>query len=115
RDIQNSAYAMNSPIGQGDNRSTLNHLLGVKTIFAREDQVANHAALPYGYRATKKVYPEQSVYGLSNGEGTQKLTTSLAFPLVYTQPQALTERQWRRLSPVNRERSLTQGAVTPTK
>lgn len=115
RDIQNSAYAMNSPVGQGDNRSTLNHLLGVKTIFAREDQVANHAALPYGYHAEKTVYPEQAVYGLSNGEGTQKLTTSLAFPLVYTQPQALTMKQWRRLSSVARERSLTQAAVTSDK
>lgn len=115
RDIQNSAYAMNSPLGQGDNRSTLNHLLGVKTIFAREDQVANHAALPYGYHASKTVYPEQAVYGLSNGEGTQRLTTSLAFPLVYTQPQALTTKQWQRLASVDRERSLTQAAVTTTK
>ena len=115
RDIQNSAYAMNSPVGQGDDRSTLNHVLGVKTIFAREDQVANHAALPYGYHAEKKVFPEQAVYGLSNGEGTQKLTTSLALPLVYSQPQALTEQQWRRLSSVDRERSLTQSAVTSRK
>ncbi len=115
QDIQNSEYTMNSPIGQGDDRSSLNHLLGVKTIFAREDQVTNHAALPYGYHAEKKVYPEQAVYGLSNGVGTQRLTTSLNFPLVYTQPQALTAKQWDRLSAVNRERSLTQAAMTQTK
>lgn len=115
RDLQNSEYAMNSPLGQGDNRSTFNHLLGVKTIFAREDQVTNQLAVPYGYHAAKKVYPEQSVYGLSNGTGTQLLTTSLNFPLVYTQPQALTAQQWRQLSSVDRERSLTQAAVIPTK
>lgn len=115
QDIQNSEYTMNSPIGQGDDRSSLNHLLGVKTIFAREDQVTNHAALPYGYHAEKKVYPEQAVYGLSNGVGTQRLTTTLNFPLVYTQPQALTAKQWNRLSAVNRERSLTQAAMTQTK
>ena len=115
RDIQNSAYMMNSPIGRGDNRSSLNHLLGVKTIFAREDQVANHAALPYGYHAEKRIYPEQAVYGLSNGVGTQRLTTSLNFPLVYSQPQAMTAKQWRQLSAVNRERSLTQAAMTQTK
>ncbi|WP_407889945.1 YfhO family protein [Levilactobacillus sp. N40-8-2] len=115
QDIQNSEYTMNSPIGQGDDRSSLNHLLGVKTIFAREDQVTDHAALPYGYHAEKKVYPEQTVYGLSNGVGTQRLTTSLNLPLVYTQPQALTAKQWDRLSAVNRERSLTQAAMTQTK
>lgn len=114
RDLQNSEYAMNAPIGQGDSRATLNQLLGVKYLFAREDQVAAHQALPYGYHAQKKVFTEKPVYALSNGVGTQVLTTKLAFPLVYTQPQALTTAAWHRLSGVDRERSLTQGAVTPT-
>ncbi|WP_367377196.1 YfhO family protein [Levilactobacillus cerevisiae] len=111
-DLQNSEYAMNAPIGQADSRTTLNQLLGVKYLFAREDQVANQMALPYGYHAQKRVYPEKPVYGLSNGVGTQVLTTNLAFPLVYTQPQALTTTAWRQLSGVDRERSLTQTAVT---
>lgn len=112
RDLQNSEYAMNAPIGQGDSRTTLNQLLGVKTLFARADQVATHQALPYGYHAAGKVFPEKPVYALSNGVGTQVLTTNLAFPLVYTQPQALTTTAWRQLSGVDRERSLTQAAVT---
>lgn len=114
RDLQNSEYAMNAPIGQGDSRTTLNQLLGVKTLFAREDQVATHQALPYGYHATGKPFTEKPVYALSNGVGTQVLRTNLAFPLVYTQPQAFTTTAWRRLSGVDRERSLTQAAVTPT-
>ncbi|MFC6207093.1 YfhO family protein [Levilactobacillus tongjiangensis] len=112
RDLQNSEYAMNAPIGQADSRTSLNQLLGVKHLFAREDQVTNHAALPYGYHAQKKVYPEKPVYALSNGVGTQILTTKLNFPLVYTQPQALSANAWRKLDGVDRERSLTQGAVT---
>lgn len=109
--LQDAQYAMNSPLGQGDNRSTLDHLLGVKTIFTREDQLAQGAAIPYGYHAQKHVYPEQAVYGLSNGTGTQLLTTKLNVPLVYTQTHALTDWQWRQLSAVDRERSLTQAAV----
>lgn len=112
RDLGNAEYAMNAPMGQADGRTTLTQLLGVKYLFARTDQVTNHAALPYGYRAAKKIYPEQPVYGLSNGVGTQVLTTNLAFPLVYTQPQALTTKAWHQLSLVDRERSLTQAAVT---
>jgi len=109
--LQNAQYAMNSPLGQGDNRSTLNHLLGVKTLFTREDQVAKGTAIPYGYHVQKQIYPEKAVYGLSNGTGTQLLETSLNVPLVYAQPQALTDAQWRRLPAVDRERSLTQAAV----
>ncbi|WP_057878804.1 YfhO family protein [Levilactobacillus paucivorans] len=115
QDVKNAEYAMNSPLGQLDGRTTLNQLLGVKTLFARDDQVQNGAALPYGYHASKRIYPEESVYGLSNGTGTRRLTTSLNFPLIYTQSQVLTQQQWRRLSAVDRERSLTQAAVVPGK
>lgn len=111
QDLQNAQYAMNSPLTQLDNRSSLNHLLGVKTIFARQDQIVNGTALPYGYHAQSTVYREQPVYGLSNGTGTQLLTTKLNFPLVYSQPQALTTHQWRQLTSLDRERSLTQAAV----
>ncbi|NLR09542.1 MULTISPECIES: YfhO family protein [Lactobacillaceae] len=109
--LQDAQYAMNSPLGQGDNRSTLDHLLGVKHIFTREDQLADGAAMPYGYHAQKRVYPEKAVYGLSNGTGTQILTTKLNAPLVYAQTHVLTDWQWRQLSAVDRERSLTQAAV----
>lgn len=111
QDLQNAQYAMNSPVTQADNRSTLNHLLGVKYLFARQDQLKNHVATPYGYHASKKVFQERPVYGLSNGTGTQVMTTDLAFPLVYSQPRALSQAQWRRLSAPDRERSLVQAAV----
>lgn len=115
QDLENSQYQMNSPITQVDNRSTFNQLLGVKTIFARQDQITDQMALPYGYHVSKRVFNEQPVYGLSNGTGTQLLTTDLNFPLVYSQPQALTQAQWKRLDATDRERSLTQAAVTTDK
>ncbi|MDT6979341.1 YfhO family protein [Levilactobacillus zymae] len=111
QDLQNSQYAMNSPITQADNRTAMANLLGVKYLFARQDQLANQVATSYGYHAAKKVFNERAVYGLSNGTGTQVMTTDLAFPLVYSQPRALTQAQWRRLSAPDRERSLTQAAV----
>ncbi|CAJ1230148.1 membrane protein [Levilactobacillus zymae] len=115
QDLQNSQYAMNSPITQADNRTAFNNLLGVKYLFARQDQIAAKKALPYGYHVAKKVFNEHPVYGLSNGTGTQVLTSKLAFPLVYSQPQALTTAQWRRLSGPDRERSLTQAALVKQK
>lgn len=111
QDLGNAQYQMNSPMTQLDNRSTMNQLLGVKTIFARQDQVTGTTALPYGYRVTKKLFDEKPVYGLSNGIGTQLLSTDLNFPLVYSQPQALTQKEWQKLDETDRERSLTQAAV----
>lgn len=111
QDLQNSQYQMNSPITQIDNRTGMNHLLGVKTIFARQDQIEDQMALPYGYHVTKKIFAEKPVYALSNGTGTQLLTTNLNFPLVYSQPKALSAAQWRSLSGYDRERSLTQAAL----
>ncbi|WP_061776181.1 YfhO family protein [Levilactobacillus senmaizukei] len=111
QDLQNSEYSMNAPMGQADSRTTLNQLLGVKYLFAREDQVAKHNALPYSYHAQKKIYPEKPVYGLSNGSGTQVLTTNLNFPLVYTQPTTMVQSTWDGLSSLDRERSLSQAAV----
>jgi len=111
KDVQNAQFAMNSPLGQLDGRSSLNHLLGVKELFTRQDQLDAKTALPYGYHVTKKDYPEVPVYSLSNGTGTRLLTTSLNLPLVYSQPKILTSYQWDQLDAVDKERSLTQAAV----
>ncbi|AKP64186.1 glycosyltransferase [Levilactobacillus koreensis JCM 16448] len=111
KDVQNAQFAMNSPLGQLDGRSSLNHLLGVKELFTRQDQLDEKTALPYGYHVTKKDYPEVPVYSLSNGTGTRILKTSLNLPLVYSQPKILTSYQWDQLDAVDKERSLTQAAV----
>ena len=75
RDLQNSEYAMNAPIGQGDSRTTLNQLLGVKYLFAREDQVAAHQALPYGYPPRKGLHRETGLRAIQ-WRRHQVLTTS---------------------------------------
>ncbi|MCF7522784.1 YfhO family protein [Levilactobacillus brevis] len=54
RDLGNAEYAMNAPMGQADGRTTLTQLLGVKYLFARTDQVTNHAARRMGIGRLKR-------------------------------------------------------------
>ncbi|MFB9770164.1 YfhO family protein [Lactiplantibacillus modestisalitolerans] len=115
--LGNSEYAMNSPLGTLNGRTTMANLLGVKYLFAREDQVKN-AALPAGYQVVKqadqtpKVYADRFIYGLSNHTGTVLLKSEQALPLVYTQTQQLNRKQFNQLGAVDKEQALLQGAVT---
>ncbi|MFC6181007.1 YfhO family protein [Lactiplantibacillus daowaiensis] len=118
--VGNLEYAMNAPLGTLNERTTLSNLLGVKYIFARADQLKNQA-LPAGYtpvksaNGTTKVYADKFVYGLSNHTGTVLLQSKNALPLAYTQSQQFSATAYQKLSPVNREQALLQGALTTTK
>ena len=115
--LGNSEYAMNSPLGSLSGRTTFNNLLGVRYLFAREDQL-NKTALPAGYHVVRtksgdpQVYADQFIYGLSNHTGTVLLKSDNALPLVYTQTQRLSTRQFNQLSAVDKEQALLQGALT---
>ncbi|AVK63354.1 hypothetical protein C5Z26_04220 [Lactobacillus sp. CBA3606] len=117
--LGNADYAMNSPLGTLDQRTTLSNLLGVRYLFVREDQLKGQA-LPAGYRVVKtakglpKIYADQFIYGLSNHTGTVLLASKSALPLVYTQTQQLTKTAFNHLSAVDREQALLQGALTTT-
>ncbi|MGX6427180.1 YfhO family protein [Lactiplantibacillus argentoratensis] len=115
--LGNSEYAMNSPLGSLDGRTTMYNLLGVKYLFAREDQLKNQA-LPAGYEVVKmktgepKIFADKFIYGMSNHTGTILLKSKNALPLVYTQRHQISQRQFNQLSAVDREQALLQGAVT---
>lgn len=115
--LGNSEYAMNSPLGSLDGRTTMYNLLGVKYLFAREDQLKNQA-LPAGYEVVKmktgepKIFADKFIYGMSNHTGTILLKSKNAVPLVYTQRHQISQRQFNQLSAVDREQALLQGAVT---
>ena len=115
--LGNSEYAMNSPLGSLDGRTTMYNLLGVKYLFAREDQLKNQA-LPAGYEVVKmktgepKIFADKFIYGMSNHTGTILLKSKNAWPLVYTQRHQISQRQFNQLSAVDREQALLQGAVT---
>ncbi|WP_137643997.1 YfhO family protein [Lactiplantibacillus plajomi] len=119
RQLGNATYAMNAPLGDLNGRTTFNNLLGVKYLFAREDQL-RHQALPAGYHVVKakdgqpKVYADRFVYGLSNHTGTVLLKSDYALPLVYTQPNRLTPTAFNRLSAVDKEQALLQGTLIKT-
>lgn len=118
--LGNSEYAMNSPLGSLDGRTAMNNLLGVKYLFAREDQLKNQA-LPAGYEIVKmkngqpKIFADKFIYGMSNHTGTVLLKSKNALPLVYTQSQQISDQQFTSLTAVERERALLQGAVTTSK
>ncbi|AMO30019.1 YfhO family protein [Lactiplantibacillus plantarum] len=115
--LGNSEYAMNSPLGSLDGRTTMYNLLGVKYLFAREDQLKKQA-LPAGYEVVKmktgepKIFADKFIYGMSNHTGTILLKSKNALPLVYTQQHQISQRQFNRLNAVDREQALLQGAVT---
>ncbi len=118
--LGNSEYAMNSPLGTLDQRTTLSNFLGVRYLFAREDQLKGQA-LPSGYRVVKtkqdepKIYADQFIYGLSNHTGTVLLESKRALPLVYTQTKQFSNKAFEKLTATDREQALLQGALTSTK
>lgn len=117
QDLGNAEYAMNSPLGTLDQRTTFSNFLGVRYLFAREDQLKGQA-LPSGYQVVKtkqgepKIYADKFIYGLSNHTGTVLLESKRALPLVYTQTQQFSKKAFKQLSATDREQALLQGAMT---
>lgn len=113
--LDNAQFKMNKPINQADSRTTLNNLLGVKTIFARSNQ-RGLQALPAGYRPAKRhgkvvKFRDRPVHGLGNNYATTVLESKNALPLAYLQTHRLTPNQFNRLNGVDREQALTTGAL----
>lgn len=116
RELGNSDSVVNSVIGEGDGRTTLLNSLGVSYMFAKTDIVKQPQAVPYGYHYVRNRhgdildYPELPVSGLSNHSGTVLLKNDLALPLVYLQKHTILSANYHRLSPLQREQALLQGA-----
>ncbi|EHO46185.1 YfhO family protein [Lentilactobacillus kisonensis] len=114
RSIDNSQAVVNSVIGEADGRTTLLNQLGVRYMFAKTDIVKHPQTIPYGYHFVRQNgrivdFPEQPVSGLSNHSGTVLLENKLALPLVYTQNNTISNSDYHKLSPINREQSLLTG------
>ncbi|WP_125764001.1 YfhO family protein [Levilactobacillus mulengensis] len=113
--LGNAQFQMNKPINQADSRTTLNNLLGVRTIFARGNQLGMQA-LPYGYQPATQhgqrvTYRDQPVHGLGNAYDTTVLQSKNALPLAYVQLKQLRSGQFNRLNGSDREQALTTGAL----
>lgn len=118
--VGNSQFSMNTPIAQGDYRTAFNDLLGVKYIFAKAN-TDKAPVLPYGYKPIRdkngKIKTFQAaprvnaVPAIENMDGTNIYKTNNALPLVYLQSKTVSPNTFNRLSPVDRERVMTQGAV----
>ncbi|WP_283680185.1 YfhO family protein [Lentilactobacillus sp. Marseille-Q4993] len=114
--LDNPQAVANGPVGQGDNRTTLLNLISVKYLFAKTDIVKKPQAVPYGFHYVRHQnssriidYPEKPVSGLSNHSGTVLLKNDLALPLIYTQSKVISDKQYKSLTPIQREQSLLNG------
>ncbi|WP_061776846.1 YfhO family protein [Levilactobacillus senmaizukei] len=112
--LDNSQFKMNKPINQADSRTTMSNLLGVKYIFARNNQIGTQA-FPYAYQVAKRngkvvKYRDQPVHDLGNNYGTTVLKSKDALPLAYLQTSQINSKQFAGMNGLNREQALTYGA-----
>ena len=117
RSLGDARAVVNSVIGEGDGRTTLLNLLGVKYIFAKTDILKNPQTIPYGFHFVRNQagnivdYPEKPVSGLSNHSGTILLESDLALPLAYTQVHAISDVNYNNMSKLQKEQALLHGTV----
>lgn len=111
--VQNS---MNNPTSEADTRGSILSLLNVKYLFAREDDMLNHKAMPYGFQQLKTkhgkpvIIDDHPVYAVGNGTGTAILKNRYALPLVYTQSSQITPSAFQKLTALERQEALLEGA-----
>lgn len=118
--VGNSQFSMNTPIAQGDYRTSFNNLLGVKYVFAKAN-TKKAPVVPYGYKPVRdkngqvKVFPAKArtnaVQAIENMHGTTIYKSNNALPLIYTQFKTVSPSAYNKMSEVDRERVMTQGAV----
>lgn len=119
--LANSQNSMNNPTSDVDTRTSLLSLLNVKYLFARQDDVANHQAMPYGFNQLKTakghaaILKDRPVFGVGNGTGTAILKNKYALPLAYTQSSQITPKTFNSLSAIQKQQSLLQGAAVTHK
>lgn len=116
RSLGNAQAVVNSVVGEGDSRTTLLNLLGVRYMFAKTDIVKRPQAIPYGFHFVRNPngsitdFPELPVPGLSNHSGTVLLKSDFALPLVYMQKHVISATDYHEMDVLQREQSLLQGA-----
>ncbi|WP_203652055.1 YfhO family protein [Secundilactobacillus yichangensis] len=111
--VQNS---MNNPTSSVDTRGSILSLLNVKYLFAREDDMLNQKAMPYGFQQLKTkhgkpvIIDDHPIYSVGNGTGTAILKNRYALPLVYTQSSQITPSAFKQLTALQRQEALLEGA-----
>lgn len=117
KQLANSQNSMNNPTSGVDSRTTMLSLLGVKYLFARQDDVANQGAAPYGFNLLKTksdhdaIVKDKPVYSVGNGTGTAILKNKYALPLAYMQTTQINPGSFSHATPLNRQEALLSGAV----
>ncbi|MCF6515299.1 YfhO family protein [Lactobacillus sp. S2-2] len=112
--LQNNQSSLNTPVAQGDYRTSLLNILGVKYLFIHENQL--NKAAPFGFKPVKinnkiKVFktPHPFIKNDDN-QGTILLENKNPLPLLYSQNSIIDQNIFNQLNPIDREQALIQGA-----
>ncbi|MTV83325.1 YfhO family protein [Secundilactobacillus folii] len=114
--LANFQNSMNNPTSGVDTRGSMLSLLNVKYLFARQDDILNKRAVPYGFSPLKTksgqpvVINDHPVYSVGNGTGTVILKNRYALPLVYTQNTQISANVFNKLTSLQRQEALLEGA-----
>lgn len=118
--LQNNQYQANVPLRQVDDRTVLNHFLGVKYLFVQSDS-ENATKIPAGYFLDQSSTP---IINYDSGQPsdikdkkdfiptqTNRYKSNNTFPLIYWQDSYISQKRYHRLSPTEKERALASGVV----
>lgn len=118
--LQNNQYQANIPIRQADDRTIMNNFFGVKYLFVQSNG-DNATKIPAGYFLDKATDP---VINYDEGQPsnpqskddfvptqTIRYKTNYAFPLLYWQDNYISQKDYRLLSPTEKERALATGVL----
>ncbi|MHC9533118.1 YfhO family protein [Dellaglioa sp. L3N] len=100
--LGNVQYNNNVPIENFDDRTVANNFLGVKYLFSKKNN-DTIAKIPYGYTLSKSAITD-------TGKITQtdRYSTKNNFPLIYWQSTVISDKNYQKLSPSDKERNLSK-------
>ncbi|CAM2872894.1 YfhO family protein [Dellaglioa algida] len=99
--LQNSQYNNNVPLENFDDRTIANNFLGVKYLFTKSGEL-NDTKIPYGYHLSRSNLSKDKT------EQTNLYETQNNFPLIYWQPNVISDARYTKLSASNKERQLSK-------
>ncbi|MHC9537684.1 YfhO family protein [Dellaglioa sp. BT-FLS60] len=107
--LQNSQYHNNIPIENFDDRTITNNFLGVKYLFTHSNE-PNATKIPYGYKLIKTTISQNKKVQ------TNLYETKNNFPLIYWQPDVISNQNYAKLSVSDKEHQLLKTvSVSDTK
>lgn len=112
--LQNNQFSLNTPIAQGDYRTSLLNIIGVKYLFINANQL--NKSVPYGFKPVKinnkiKVFKSHQPFIKNNdNKGTVLLKNQNPMPLIYSQNSIINQKNFNQLNSIDREQAIITNA-----